>query len=131
MTKSCNVKIRRFIGDGLISAGLGILLPVGASVLCRPGEMICALFNYVGSFFLRPFEYVELHLNGKIAGAIAAVHPEGFKSPGLQISDYFLIGIGVLEYLMYWFLIGVVICGVWRAARKQFQALWSAPVRQS
>lgn len=119
------MKRHRFIGDGLISSGLGIALPVGASVLCRPGGIVCELFRYVFGFFLGPYNYVATHVNVEIASAIGAVHEASFKSSGLEVGDYFLIGIGILEYLVYWFAAGAIICGAWRAVRNQVRALWA------
>lgn len=117
------MKRRRAIGDGLISASLGIVLAGGASVLCRPGGIVCDLFYYVFGVFLVPYKYVAAHVNVEIAKAIGAVHEAGYKSLGPGPADYFLIGIGILEYLGYWFLIGVIICAIWRAARSQVRSM--------
>ena len=118
------MKRRRIIGDGLISAGLGIVLVGGASVLCRPGGIVCELSNYILGLFLVPYKYVAARVNVEIATAIGAVHEAGYKSPGPGAADYFLIGIGILEYLAYWFLAGVIICVIWRAARSQLRSMW-------
>ena len=106
------------------------MLGAGNAVLCRPGGLICELFDFVFRIFLWPYLYVQLHVNGEIAEAIGVVHEAGYRPSGLEIGDYVLIGIGILEYLIYWFVVGVLICGVWRAVRKQVQNLWKRPFRQ-
>jgi hypothetical protein len=85
--------------------------------------MICALFHCVFDFFVRPYKYIATDLNEKIASAIGVVHEARYKSSGPEMGDYFLIGLGILEYLVYWFVAGVIACGVWRAVRDQVQAL--------
>jgi len=120
-------KKREFISDGLVATGLGIAVPAGIAALCRPGGMLCDLFHYVFDFFLWPYKYVATHLNGEIASAIGAVHDVGYKSSGPEVRDYFLLGIGILEYLVYWFLAGVIVCRIWRGVRRQIQVLWGAP----
>jgi hypothetical protein len=117
------MKKRQFIGDGLISAGLGITLPAGMAALCRPGGMICAISQYVFDFLLGPYKYIATDLTGKIASTTRMVHEAGYKSSSPEMGDYFLLGLGILEYLVYWFVAGVIVCGVWRAVRNQVQTL--------
>lgn len=125
------MKKRQFIGDGFIWAGLGVALPAGVAALCRPGGIFCDLFQYVFGFFLWPYKYIATQLNGEIARAIGTVHDVGYKSSGPEIGDYFFVGLGVLEYLVYWFLTGVIICAIWRAVRTKTQVLWRRRLAES
>ena len=108
----------------------GFALPAGMAALCRPGGIGCEVFCYVFGFFLRPYKYVATHLMGEIASAIRAIHDASYKSARPEFGDYLLLVLGILEYLVYWFVAGVVICGLWRAARTQVQVLRAHRLRQ-
>src|SRR5690349_9736927 len=106
------------VRDGLLSIILVIAWIIGTDKLCRPPEgIVCELSRYVLYTVMGPVRFVSGKLMDFVFYVTGIVPPP----PGVETAhrgvDFVDIGGGISLFLLYWFLLGSIICMIWRFVR--------------
>jgi hypothetical protein len=111
-----------FVRDGLLSIALGISWAIATDSLCKlPEGIICDFSRYLLRMVMWPPQAVSgemMDLMVKVTGIVPP--PPGVETihPGF---DFMVISIAILVLLLYWFLLGGIVCMLWRSVRGRIQ----------